>query len=601
MTWWTLSHSAWQKWDEMIRTLGEAILRAAEHDEFSVRFWRSLEDSPCLTYGQIAENALKVAGALQDGGLKPGERAAIVLPTGPEFYYAYFGVILAGGVPAPLYPPVRFGRIDEWKARTSAMLTAASAVAVLTELRLVGVLGRPVREAAPRLGCRTVAGLIKEDLSGTPNLGTSSDLGTIQFSSGSTGDPKPVALSHENMLANAGAIIRTFPGRLEEHAGLSWLPLYHDMGLVGNLLVAIVAPGNLTLIGPELFVARPRIWFEAFTHTGATISAAPNFAFGLCSSRIGDDDLEGLDLSSWRLALCGAEPVHKETLERFAKRFACIGFDERALTPVYGLAEATLAVSFSAPDEAPRWTAFDPKVLESESRARQSDNGGRHLCSLGKPLRGVEVAIRDEDGHDLAETRVGNVWVRGPSVMTQYLGRPFHTAAAIRDGWLDTGDLGFLFEGELYLCGRLKDQIIIRGRNYDPAVIEHATDRIRGLRTGCTAAVGFDDPGADTEQLVVLAEKRRDSTGDHETIPDAVAKAIRGSTGLNPDQIILLEPGTLPRTSSGKIRRAEARRRWQAGELDPPSRVGWRLALKENVLGFANQVRAALRRRSKQE
>ena len=581
----------------MIRTLGEAVLRAAEHDQYTVRFWRTADDAPSLTYAQIVESALRVAGALQHRGLKVGERVAIVLPTDPDFYHAYFGVILAGGVPVPLYPPVRFGRIDEWKARTSAMLTAASAVAVITELRLVGVLGNPVREAAPRLGCRTVPGLLKEDRDGTPRTGQGSDLGTVQFSSGSTGDPKPVALSHQNMLSNAISIIRTFPGRVEEHSGLSWLPLYHDMGLVGNLLVAVIAPGDLTLIGPERFVARPRIWFEAFTHTGATISAAPNFAFGLCSARIGDDDLEGLDLSSWRLALCGAEPVQKETLDRFAKRFAPVGFDKRALTPVYGLAEATLAVSFSRIEEEPRWTTFDSDALERRSEAEPVAEGDRDLCSLGEPLRGVELAIRDEDGHDLPERAVGNVWVRGPSVMTGYLGRPFHTAAAIRDGWLDTGDLGFLFDGELYLCGRLKDQIIIRGRNYDPAVIEHAIDRTRGLRTGCAAAFGFNDPKADTERLVVLAEKRKDATAEHEAITGDVAKAIRGTTGLNPDEIVILEQGTLPRTSSGKIRRTEARRRWQEGELTPPDKVGWRMALRENLLGFANQLRAVVRRR----
>ena len=579
------------------QTLGQALLEAAEHSDAGASFWVRADDSSRFTYRQLADGALKVSGALQAAGLRRAERVAIVLPTHPDFYRAFFGVILAGGVPVPLYPPVRLGRIDEWKAHTGAMLRAVSAAAVLTELRLVGLLGEPVRRSSIRLGCRTVDGLLEQDLPGSPCPGRPEDLAVVQFSSGSTGDPKPVALSHSNLLANVRAILDVFPGRLADHSGLTWLPLYHDMGLVGNMLVAVLGQGDITLIAPERFVVRPRIWLEAMTATRATLSAAPNFAYGLCADRIGDDELEGLDLSHWRLAFCGAEPIQPATLDAFARRFAPAGFRRRALMPVYGLAEATLAVTFPDPDEEPRWGRFDVERLADHGEAVPVDgeHGGRGqpLCSLGRPLPGVELAIRDGAGDDLPDDRVGHLWVRGPGVMTGYLDRPAATDAVIRDGWLDTGDLGFVQRDELYLCGRRKDLIIIRGRNVDPAFVEQAIDGLDGLRTGCAAAIGVSDPRTHTERLVLLAEVRGAAAEvEAADLLRSAAAAVRRGTGLDPDEIVLLGPGTLPRTSSGKIRRAEARRRWLENCLSAPSGGGRQTLVKETVLGLYSHLRA---------
>jgi acyl-CoA synthetase (AMP-forming)/AMP-acid ligase II len=581
----------------MFETIGAAFLARAEDDDCIVRFWQSQDKAPIYRYPALASDALRVSGALISEGMKPGERVAIVLPTDPDFYRAYFGVILAGGVPVPLYPPVRLGRIAEWKERTAAMLTATTAIAVITELRLIGLLGAPVRKAGPKLGCRTVKGLLKEGTEATPVLGKGSDLATIQFSSGSTGDPKPVALSHWNMLSNTAVITDTFPRPIEEQSGLTWLPLYHDMGLIGNLLTAMVAPGDLTLIGPERFVARPRIWLEALTATKATISAAPNFAFGLCLAKIGDDELDGLDLSNWSLALCGAEPVHPTTLQGFAEKFAQVGFRRSALTPVYGLAEATLAATFSKVDEVPIWTRFDAGALEKEGVARVSDDGDRKLCSLGSPLPGVDLAIRDEADIELPTNRLGTVWLSGDGIMTGYFDRPEATAEIVKDGWLNTGDQGFVHEGNLYLCGRLKDLIIIRGRNHDPALVEQAVDAVDGMRTGCTAAFGVDDEEAGTERLIVLAEAAREVPAvDYPVLAEASVRAIRHVTGLNPEHVIVLAPGTLPRTSSGKIRRSEAHRQYLATELTPPRKAGFWSILFEQVVGLLNQLRAKRRR-----
>jgi acyl-CoA synthetase (AMP-forming)/AMP-acid ligase II len=580
----------------MVDTLGRSFLEVAENDKIVVRFWNNANNAPTYTYGDLAQSALKVAGALLSRGLKEGERVALVLPTNPDFYHAFFGVVLAGGVPTALYPPVRLGRLEEWKQRTAAMLRAASAVCVLTERRMLGLMGEPVQATSPRLGCLTTSSLVKEGKECVPVLRGGDDLAAVQFSSGSTGDPKPVALTHRNMLHNTIAIMSTFPKPLTAQSGVSWLPLYHDMGLIGSLLTAIVGKGDLTLIGPERFVARPRIWLEALTETQATISVAPNFAFNLCTSRIERDDMEGLDLSSWKLALCGAEPVHREPMEAFAEQFSRVGFDRRAITPVYGLAEVTLAATFSDTREPPSWKRFDGTALEVSGTAVLAEEAYREVCCLGRALPGISVSIRNEQVVEVEGGKVGTVWVSGDSVMAGYLDRPEQTQKAIVDGWFDTGDLGFIFEGDLYIYGRRKDIVIIRGRNYDPALIERAMDSVDYIRTGCSAAFGVDDPQQGTAQLVVLAEYRSLPKTEEAAIMDEAFVAVRRETGLSPKVVMLLAPGTLPRTSSGKIRRHEAKRRWMSDELAPPGKASAAFLLKESARGYAAHLKAAMKR-----
>ena len=371
-------------------SVGGALLEAASHDSAGVSFWTDPGESTFYSYSTLAQNARAVAASLQKHGVKRGESVAIILPTGPEFYAAFFGASLAGAVPTALYPPTRLGRVNEWKVRTATMLCAAESVVVLTERRLAALLGEPVRTARPRLGCRLVQTLQEESRGLGPKPVDTSALATIQFSSGSTGDPKPVALSHENMLSNAHAILDALPVPAEERSGVSWLPLYHDMGLIGCLLSSVISQAPMTLMGPERFVAKPIRWLQALSETRATISVAPNFAFGLTVNKADQSDIEDLDLSNWKVALCGAEPVHPRTLDDFATRFSVAGFSRRALTPVYGLAEATLAVTFSNPEEAPRWERFDTDLLENQGLAKPSTNG-RLISSLGRPLTGCRL------------------------------------------------------------------------------------------------------------------------------------------------------------------------------------------------------------------
>jgi acyl-CoA synthetase (AMP-forming)/AMP-acid ligase II len=397
-------------------------------------------------------------------------------------------------------------------------------------------------------------------------------LGLIQFSSGSTVEPKPVALTHAALMAQVAALEAASPlPPGTPPVGVSWLPLYHDMGLIGCLLAALYYPGHLVLIPPEVFLARPALWLRALSRHKGFISPAPNFAYGLCLKRVKDSELEGVDLSAWRHALNGAEPVSMETLRRFAERFERCGFSPSALRPVYGLSEASLAVTFPPGGRGPRSLSVEPGVLAREGRVVE---GSRVLVSVGSPVAGVELQVRDGQGLVLPERRVGRVFVRGPSVMAGYYGDADATARTLSpDGWLDTGDQGFLAGGELYLTGRAKDLIIIRGANHAPQAFEECLQSVEGVRVGCAVAVGFTPEGSEDEALLLLAE-RAGPEADDAVVEERVRSAVVEATGIRPHTVRMLVPGTLPRTSSGKLRRSEALRRYLAGELKPPKKVG---------------------------
>ncbi|MCZ6874210.1 MAG: AMP-binding protein [bacterium] len=576
----------------MHTTLDRILFRAADLNRATVNFWQTPAHTQAWSYERCVHDALLVTGALQERGLRRGDRVGLVLPTHADFYRAFFGVILAGGIPAALYPPVRLGKIDAWKDRTAAMLRAIDCSAVLTDARLYGLLGQPVRQTAPPLGCFTVQALMREAAHGTHTEVHSDDLAVVQFSSGTTRNPRPIALTHANILSNAQAILASLPGDALQHSGVSWLPLYHDMGLVGNLVSAMLVPAPLTLIRPEQFVARPRVWLEAMTQSQATVSGAPNFAFGLCAERLQETDLAGLDLSRWQVAFCGAETVHPQTLQAFARRFAPVGFNARALAPVYGLAEATLAVTLSSFDAPPRFTSFNRHALERKGRAMAA-HSGIQLAALGQPLAGVEVEIREVHGEALPPGHLGRLWVRGPGVMQGYLDQPQATRQVLQAGWCDTGDQGFFHDGQLYLFGRVSDIIIIRGHNHDPAQIERSLHGIAGLRAGCAVAFGIADVDRGTERLVVLAEYRvTPSLADQSRLEAEGRAAIQASCNLQVSDWILLPPGTLPRTSSGKLRRRETRRLWQTGTLRAPASSGIGTLIRQTLSGLWAQRQA---------
>jgi acyl-CoA synthetase (AMP-forming)/AMP-acid ligase II len=494
--------------------------------------------------------------------VKKGDTVAVILPTTPEFTDVFFAIIHLGAIPVPLYPPVRLGRLDEYFRRTGHMLQQSGTKILVTDQRAGKLMGSLVQKAARPIQIVRVDQLVNA-VPVPPSPPQSDDIAMVQFSSGTTGPPKPVALTHGQVMANARVILDIEP---EDDdfcpAGVTWLPLYHDMGLIGCIFPAILYPGSLTLIPPEAFLADPAIWLRTLSRYRGVISPAPNFAYALCTERIHDDDIQDVDLSGWRFALNGAEATSPDTMRAFIDRFQPFGLRPEALTPVYGLSEAALAVTFGVPHSPFSSERFSRSDLQ-EGVAVPCDDG-MELASVGRALRGFNVEIRHDEA-TLNHGQVGRIWVKGPSIMERYLdGSP----PPKRGEWLDTGDLGFIHNGELYITGRAKDVLVIRGRNHDPTTVETAIDGLAGVRTGCSAAVA--DVSDQGEHVFLFVETREPSPPDLEK---RIIEKTRGATGITPDTVVLLAPGTLPRTSSGKIRRSEALTRWHSQQLLPPKKV----------------------------
>jgi len=559
-------------------TLPDLVLHAAASDR-GIDFKGLDRRGPHHGYAQLVARARGVAARLRAEGVLPGDRVALVLETSPEFFDAWFGALLAGAVPACLYPPVRLGRLRDYHRRTADMVGAIGARVVIASRVVARLLGKTRELVGPRVAFARIEDWRGARDDGVPVPPIDPDaLALIQFSSGTTVAPKPVALTHRQLLANLASMIGWFGGDVARHVTVSWLPLYHDMGLVGAAMLSLVAPTPLVLVRPEHFVARPQLWLQAISDARATVTVAPNFAYGLCVERIDDKALKGVDLSCLEVALNGAEPVHPGTIARFVARFAPYGLKPEVMTPVYGLAEVGLAVSFAPKGKVSVPVAFAADALEVELEAVLDRGAGeetRELASVGPPLAGNAIEIRDEFRAPLGERRVGSVWVQGPSLMHGYHGLPEATAQVKVDGWLDTGDLGFLLDGELYLCGRAKDVLVLRGRNHDPAAIEQAASELDGVRKGCVIALALPLPDEDSDGLLLLVERRREGEREDEALAIALHQAALEACGVAPTDVVLLEPGTLPRTSSGKLRRSTALRQYMAGELTPPDRVTW--------------------------
>ncbi len=571
-------------------TLAHALADAARHPS-GVTFVELSEKETFVPWREVHERARRAGAALASVGVAPGDRVAMVLRTEPAFLDAFFGAWMAGAVPVPLYPPVRLARMDEWIAATARMIAVSGARLVVSSGGARRLLGGALEVARPSLGCVDAEALLGASPGAAREVEPAA-LGLVQFSSGSTVDPKPVALTHGALADEADALVAAT--RPDAHDVLvSWLPLYHDMGLAGALLGAMSYPGPLVLVPPEHFLARPALWLRAIARHSGTISAAPSFAYAYAAERVRDADLAGLSLRSWRLALDGAETVSPEAARRFAARFANCGFDAGALVPVYGLAEATLAVTFARPGRKLVAHRIDPVRLARDGVVAP---GSREVASVGSPLPGVEVELRDEGGRQVPEGRLGRIFVRGPSLMREYLGDPAGTAAALDGGSLDTGDLGFVLDGELYVHGRAKDVVVVRGANHAPEEFETALAGVAGLRAGCAVALGFVPEDGAGEELLVLAERAHGRKADPGLAAEA-RRAVLEATGIAPHTVRILEPGTLPRTSSGKMRRREALRLYLEGKLVAPRKatpLRLALAAARSQLAFA---RARLRER----
>jgi fatty-acyl-CoA synthase len=562
-----------------------------------------------ITFGELYERASAVAAELRRRGLEPGQTVAIMLPTCAEFFWSFAGILLAGGIPVPIYPPFRADRIAEYAARQSNILRNAEAQFLVT-WRQAENLAKLLQPRVPLL--REVLNAQKLASAATDperpagewrpvqhlsHHARGEDIAFLQYTSGSTGDPKGVVLTHANLLANIRAIIAGVDVQPTD-ACVSWLPLYHDMGLIGAWFVPLYTGIPLVVMSPLAFLSRPVRWLRAIQRHRATICPAPNFAYELCVRKIADKDLEGLDLSSWRAATNGAEPVRAETMERFAKRFAPYGFRPEALMPVYGLAEATLAVSVSKLGSGYKVDRIERAVFESEGRAVSVASDAApalEFVNAGKPVPSVEVRIVDADGRNLGERQEGRLWFRGPSATRGYYRNPAATRDLLRDGdWIDSGDLAYWGDGEIYITGRAKDVIIKAGRNLYPHEVEEIAGRITGVRTGCVVAFGAPDERTGTERLVVAAELR--DVASAKRIEGEIARAVDEAMGMPPDVVVLLPPQSIPKTSSGKLRRSETRRLFLEGKLGQKQQAPWVQIAKLAVRGAAPRAWSWLQR-----
>ena len=510
----------------------------------------------------------------------PGDTVAIMLPTSREYFVTFAGVVLAGAVPVPIYPPARPSQLADHLRRHTGILANARAALLVTVPEAVP-LGHLLRANVDSLRHVVVPESLAGATGGALPRPRSADLALVQYTSGSTGQPKGVALTHDNLLANIRAM-----GEAVAVSGadtfVSWLPLYHDMGLIGAWLSSLYYGVPLVVMAPQLFLTRPSRWLRAIHANRGTISAGPNFAYELCLTKINEADLDGIDLSSWRLAFNGAEPVSPATIERFAERFAPYGFRRDAMTPVYGLAESAVGLAFPPLGRGPLIDRIDRDTFVRSGRAEPAESGERdalRFVACGQPLPRHEIRVVDATGTELGDRREGRIEFRGPSATAGYFHNPAATRSLFHEDWLDTGDLGYIADADLYVTGRVKDIIIRAGRNLHPAELEEAVGNIAGVRKGCVAVFASPDPAGGAERLVVMAETRATDDETTAALRSEIVSTTVDLLGVAPDDVVLAPPRTVPKTSSGKIRRAASREIYEKGRIGArPQALWWELA-----------------------
>ncbi len=582
-----------------IASLNDVLERYAERDPMRAHVYLHGEDQRphVINYADLLAGASSVAAGLTKQGLGPGETVALMLPTSEDFFFAFFGVLLAGGVPVPIYPPFKASRLEEYAQRQSRIMQNAGARFLIT-FRQAEKLARLLKPGIPSLrGVVAVSELAAENVGRQGTRGGSKPRGDqmalIQYTSGSTGDPKGVVLTHSNLLANIRAIgagLNLQPGDF----GVSWLPLYHDMGLIGSWLTALCFGVPIAILSPLAFLGRPERWLWAIHEHRGTVSAAPNFAYELCARKIDDRALEGLDLSCWRAALNGAEPISPDTLESFARRFEPYGFRAEAFLPVYGLAESAVGLTFPPFGRKPRVDLIGRECFANTGEAlpcSASDTSPLRFVSEGSALPGHEVRVVDDTSRDAGERVQGHIQFRGPSTMQGYFKNPSATAAVMRgEGWVDTGDLGYLADGELFVTARIKDVIIKGGRNLYPQEVEEVASEVNGVRRGCVAAFGVSDQRLGTEKLVIVAETREVDRLRLDEIEGQIISRVDAHLGLPPDVVRLVAPQTVPKTSSGKIRRDACKQMYLREQLVKKPLPAWVQVLRLSIGNWRNRL-----------
>jgi fatty-acyl-CoA synthase len=551
-------------------SLGEALARVVDLPG-GVRCIGSAGDGTLRPWGEVMGRAERCAARLASRGAAPGARVALLGSTSDGLLSALLGTWLTGAAVSVLPLPFRLGSLEDYVRETRDRLARLDPAVVVLDDALAPFL-------PPEIPGETVGlGRLLEEAARHPggvraHPARADDLAIVQFTSGSTSDPRAVCLPATAVMANVSAITAAVAYDPERDVNVSWLPLYHDMGLIGLTALSCLSGGQLVLMAPADFLSAPARWLDAIVDFGGTASAGPNFGYALAARALRRGPQR--DLGGWRLAINGAETIEPAVTAELAAAGAAHGFDPKAQVAAYGLAEATLAVTLSPLGEGIRLERVERRALEEEGRALPLEGatgdagaGGRdafvELVRLGRPIGDVEVRIVDPaTGAPCGERTVGEIEVRGSSVTTGYLHDPEGSAWIFHDGWLRTGDAGYLSDRELVVTGRLKDLIVVGGRNVAPEEVERAAGRVSGVRPGNVAA--FSVPGRHGKERIVIAAETRERPPE---LAEEVRRAVLDAVGLPVTAVVLLSPGRLPKTTSGKLRRHEARRQYLAGTL----------------------------------
>ena len=543
-------------------------IRDAVDVEGGVRFILPEGDELYFTRAELSDAIDKRAQHLKGLGLAKGDRLGLVLPHNHEFLISFIGAMSIGVVPVPMYPPLSMGKLDAYVDTAAHILSAARARALLTEKKAASVLWSLMDRVKGLEAIHCV-----EDIQGAapgerPDLSHigPEDVAFLQFTSGSTSAPKGVVVKHKNLLANLHVIMSWGLKMVPGDVAVSWLPLYHDMGLIGFMLAPLWYMVPTIYIPTMTFVKHPTLWMETLHRFRGSISFAPNFAYALARRRTPPEKLAKLDLSCVKALGCGAEPNHPDTLRAFVDHFRPAGLKPGCLLPCYGMAEATLAMTFCELGEGLTTDRIDAKSYHDDARAlppsAHAPEKTLEFACCGRPMPGHEVIVVGEDGAPLPERRVGELVFRGPSVAAGYFEQPEASREIFTDQGLRTGDLGYLAGGQLFVTGRKKDIIILHGRNYDPQSIEWAAAEVPGIRKG--NVVAFSRPGAHTEELIVVAESKEQDRG---RLAQAVKAHLQETLFLSVTEVVLLGPGELPKTTSGKLQRRRTRQQYLDGNL----------------------------------
>ena len=558
-----------------------------------VYLYGETENPQEISYEKLLISAQTIAAGLQQRSLSPGQTVAIMLPTSSDYLFSFFGILLAGGIPVPIYPPFRPSQFEDHMRRQAGILNNSQTVMLITV---------PEAKAAARLlkgqvvTLRSIVSpqeLTTSQYQLNPPILRAQDIAFLQYTSGSTGNPKGVILTHAQLLANIRIMGETVQAKSTD-TFVSWLPLYHDMGLIGAWFGSLYHACPLVLMSPLAFLTDPSRWLWMIHKFRGTLSAAPNFAYGLCLHKLQDKDIKGLDLSCWRFAFNGAEPISPQTIRHFSRRFSTYGFRPEAMSPVYGLAEVGVGLAFPPLDRGPivdKVQAEPFTTLNKAMPASEDETNYFEFVACGQPLFGYEIRIVDPSGRELPEREVGQLQFKGPSATTGYFRNSESTQDLFDGEWLNSGDLAYIAAGDIYLTSRTKDIIIRGGRNIYPYQTEEAIGDISGIRKGCVAIIGSTDPASGTERIIVLAETRETDKSVKEAIRQKINSIATELLTMPPDEIILGSPHTVLKTSSGKIRRASMRELYEKGEISKEHKAIWRQYIRLTLSSLLPRIR----------